>query len=246
MNWIILLVGVVIIAIYCSPLVKSKVNIGNIFGIILGSIICFIGIFYDIFVQLLNNKSFVLLMILVGIFILAHYITFMIIVLFARKTATTQNTIIVLGCRVKGDKPSKALLHRCEAAYKYLLGNEKAIAVLSGGQGSDELIAESECMKSILTDKGIGDGRLYIENKSTSTYENLVYSMKIIDENNLSKDVAIVTSEYHILRSLMIAKELKINAKAIPSKTANTLRIPYFSREVFGIWWQILKRCVKK
>lgn len=245
MNNLLIVFGLLIIAIYSSPLIKSKINIGNIFGIILGSILCLTGAFYSKFFELLKYISFDILLSIITIFVVAHYVTFIIIVFCARNTATNQDTIIVLGCRVKGDKPSKALLHRCESAYKYMNENSNAIAILSGGQGADEKISEAECMKNILLKKGIKENRLFIENKSTSTYENLKYSIEIINRNNLSNNIAIVTSEYHIKRSLMIAKEMNINAKAIPSKTANILRIPYFSREVFGIWWQIIKRCVK-
>lgn len=113
----------------------------------------------------------------------------------------------VLGCRVKGTVPTRALMSRCKAAFDYLTENKDSVAVLSGGQGADEDISEAECMYHILTEKGIDKTRLYIENASTSTEENLKFSSDVIDKNNLSKEIVICTSEYHIYRALMIAKK---------------------------------------
>lgn len=241
MNIILTIIGVLIILVYCSPLYKSKLNLGNVFGITLGFIICSIGLLYSRFSILINFWIFRAIFLLFTIFVLLHYITFMIIVFNAIKSATDEETIIVLGCRVKGDVPSLALQKRCESAYKYLCQNKNAVAIVSGGQGKDENISEAECMQKILIDKGIEKERIIIEDKSTSTYENLKFSKQIIESKNLSSKIAIVSSEYHIKRALMIAKKLGINAKGIPSKTIPIIRIPYFSREVFGIWWLIIK-----
>lgn len=43
--------------------------------------------------------------------------------------------IVVLGCQVKGTKPSKALKDRLDTAKEYMQANPETIAVLSGGQG---------------------------------------------------------------------------------------------------------------
>lgn len=67
---------------------------------------------------------------------------------FGKNTATNQKTLIVLGCRVKGDVPSLALQKRADAAYFYLLKNPDCVAILSGGQGKDENISEAACLKS--------------------------------------------------------------------------------------------------
>ncbi|WP_294905640.1 YdcF family protein [uncultured Eubacterium sp.] len=150
-------------------------------------------------------------------------------------------TVTVLGCRVKGTVPTRALMSRCKAAFDYLTENKNSVAVLSGGQGPDEDISEAECMYRILTEKGIDKTRLYIENASTSTEENLKFSSDVIDKNNLSKEIVICTSEYHIYRALMIAKKAGINATGLPAHSMRIFRIPAFTREVFGVWYLTLK-----
>ena len=68
-----------------------------------------------------------------------------------------------------------------------------ANAVLSGGQGSDEIMSEAQCMYNVLTESKIDSSRLYMEDKSTNTTENIRNSMKIIEDNNLNTDITIVT-----------------------------------------------------
>ena len=93
--------------------------------------------------------------------------------------------MIVLGCGVNGDRPSLMLTERLDAAYDYLNTHEEVVCILSGGQGKGENISEAECMYRSLTEKGIARDRLYKEDRSTSTRENLLYSKKIIEEKNL-------------------------------------------------------------
>ena len=96
-------------------------------------------------------------------------------------------------------------------------------------------------MYRILTEKGIDNTRLDIENASTSTEENRKFSSAVIDKNNLSNEIVICTSEYHIYRALMIAKKAGINATGLPAHSMRIFRIPTFTREVFGVWYLTLK-----
>ena len=98
----------------------------------------------------------------------------------ASKTAPKDETVmIVLGCGVNGDRPSLMLTERLDAAYDYLNTHEEVVGILSGGQGKGENISEAECMYRYLTEKGIAKERLYKEERSTSTRENLLYSTGI-------------------------------------------------------------------
>ena len=95
-------------------------------------------------------------------------------------------------------------------------------------------------MYRILTSLGIDEGRLIKEEKSTSTYENLLYSKELTQE----KRIAIATSEYHIYRAKLIAKELGLLASAIPAKSIPILRVSYFTREVFGVWYLKIRKAL--
>ena len=245
MKIILILFGVLIFLLYSLPLIRAKINIGNIFGMMTGILLLLSGIFCENINTLCEIKSYRIIFFALGvsaiIFYTAFFITLLKIIICEKYAKPKGKTITVLGCRVKGTVPTRALMSRCNAAYDYLIKNKNSVAVLSGGKGADEDISEAECMYRILTEKGIDKTRLYIENASTSTEENLKFSSVVIDKNNLSKEIIICTSEYHIYRALMIAKKAGINATGLPAHSMRILRIPAFTREVFGVWYLTLK-----
>lgn len=150
------------------------------------------------------------------------------------------DTVIVLGCQVRGEQPSLMLEERLKAAYDYLCNDPDAVCIVSGGQGSDESISEAECMYRYLVDKGIDSERLYMEDMSTSTRENLLFSLKIIQENGLNTRVAIVTNEFHEYRAGEVAKRLEMDFAAVPAATAWWLLPTFYVRELYGILYEWL------
>ena len=147
--------------------------------------------------------------------------------------------IIVLGAGVNGSKPSLSLQERIQAAYAYLTAHPNTIAVLSGGQGSGEDITEATCMYGELTAMGIDGSRLLLEEKSSSTMENLTFTMELLQAQSGSRParVGIVSSEYHLFRAGLFAKALGVESVGIPAKTTwVSLRLNYYLREVAAVW----------
>lgn len=153
-------------------------------------------------------------------------------------------TAVVLGAQVKPWGPSAVLRGRISGAQSYLEQNKTADAVLSGGQGSDEPTSEAKCIYDNLTKNGIENTRLYIEDKSTNTTENIENSLQVIKENNLNSDLATVTDFYHQLRVRIIMYQLGIkeNVGAVNSDTS-FFYLPVFTvREWFALPYQVLFR----
>ena len=117
------------------------------------------------------------------------------------------DVIVVLGCQVKGRIPSRALEDRLKTAETYLKDNPGTIAVLSGGQGFGEEISEADCMGIWLRERGISPDRLILERCSVNTAENLEFSRKLLKEKEEGRSLraGIVTSNFHMYRSLRIA-----------------------------------------
>ena len=113
--------------------------------------------------------------------------------------------IIVLGAAVRGDVPSLALSYRINKAYTYLKDNPDTQVIVSGGKGSGENVSEAECMARILEEKGIEASRILMEDKSTSTEENLEFSYPLIENDNTN--IGIVSSNFHLYRALRIANK---------------------------------------
>lgn len=151
--------------------------------------------------------------------------------------------IVVLGAKVNGTAPSVSLQDRIYAARDYLMDHPEAIAILSGGQGIDEGISEAECMYRELTALGVPENRLWLESKATSTWENLTFSLDIIEEKTGSRPtkLGLLSSEYHLYRASLFAKDCGVDAVGIPAATSwPTIRLNYFLREVAGVWHYIL------
>ena len=151
--------------------------------------------------------------------------------------------VVVLGAKVNGTAPSLSLSDRIRAAYQYLNDHPDTIAILSGGQGDDEGISEAQCMFEQLTMLGIDPGRLWLEEQASSTWENLQFSMSLIEEKTGSRpdSVGLISSEYHLFRASLFAKECGVEAIGIPAATSwVSLRINYFAREVAGVWHYLI------
>ncbi len=113
--------------------------------------------------------------------------------------------LVVLGAGLRGDRPSLVLMYRIEAAAEYLLVNPDSKVVVSGGQGANEWISEAEAMKKALVDLGIEESRIFMEDKSTSTNENLTFSKQFIPKD---ASVVIVTNKFHVFRACHLAREI--------------------------------------
>lgn len=156
----------------------------------------------------------------------------------ANKEPEPGATVVVLGCRVYGERASLSMVERLDAAYEYLTEHPEAKCVLSGGKGDGENITEAECMYRYLVNKGIDESRLYKEEASTTTRENLLFSKQLIEEQGLNPVIAIATSEYHEYRAGLIAKSLGIEYAAVSGKTAIWLFPTYYVRELYGILYE--------
>lgn len=111
---------------------------------------------------------------------------------------------VVLGAQVKGKKPSLALSQRLQAALETAEKYPSIPLILSGGQGQGEHITEAECMRNYLVENGVGETRLLLEDKSTTTRENLLFSDGLY--GCAGKRCAVISNDFHICRALLIAK----------------------------------------
>lgn len=146
------------------------------------------------------------------------------------KADGTNEYAIVLGAKVKkGNIPSLALQYRLETALAYAIENPHVKLVVSGGQGSDEDIEEAVVMKNFLLENGITEGRIIVENKSTSTYENLLFSQKILPDN--VKSITIITSDYHLYRAKMLARKLDWETDVVAAETPKIVEMKVRLRE---------------
>ncbi|MBE6836082.1 MAG: YdcF family protein [Ruminococcaceae bacterium] len=243
-RYLFLVFGLLIFIIYFAPVIGRILNIANLLGMAVGIVLIIVFVFYNKFavvIKRLSSKKFGkciigVFLVFVITFVAVFSVTLFSVIRSSGYTAKNETTVIVLGCRVFGTEPSRELQKRCDAAFEYLEKNTEAVAILTGGKGDDEDISEAQCLFNLLKEKGIDKNRLYIEDKSTTTDENIKFAKEIIDQNNLSTDVAIVTTAYNQKRAAMTAEKYSLNASSIPAYSGFWSIPTYFTREVFAVW----------
>lgn len=175
---------------------------------------------------------------ILSILLMSFVIIETLIIIEGRKAPTEKvDYVIVLGARLYGDKPSPALLERLKVAKEYLMENEDVKVVVSGGQGINEDIPEAHAMEKYLVDNGVQNDRIIIEDKSTTTFENLNMSLdkvgEVDDRENIK--ILIATNKYHIFRSKLLAKRLGVIPYGLPAKIPFTIVLHSYIREYLAV-----------
>lgn len=150
--------------------------------------------------------------------------------------------VLVLGARVNGDTVSAALALRLDAAYEYVSDemNRECKIIVAGGKGSGENVSEGYAMKQYLIAKGIDGGRIFVEDLSTDTNENISFSKELYIQDS-SKSVVIVSNNFHMYRALRLARANGLdNASGICAPCQPALLLNYMVREAVGITKEIV------
>ncbi len=151
--------------------------------------------------------------------------------------------VVVLGAKVRHDGPSVSLWDRIYAAADYLDRHPDVIAVVSGGQGADEPMSEAQSMYDELVALGIDPERIWLEDQATSTWENLNFSLDLIEEKTGQRptELGVLSSEYHLFRASLFADACGVEFVGIPAQTSRlSQKINHFMREVAGVWHYLI------
>ena len=132
------------------------------------------------------------------------------------------NYVVIHGCGLSGgEKMTRLLSNRVDKAIEiYEKCAEKPFLIPSGGQGSDEKISEAQAMKAYLVSHGIPEAHILPEDRSATTKENLLNSKEIIDGRQGGRKTALVSSNYHIYRCLLLAREAGLKCTGIGADVA--------------------------
>ena len=139
-----------------------------------------------------------------------------------------KDVIIILGCGIRNDgTPTPLLKGRIDRALAHAreqkeAGGKDVVFVTSGGQGPNEVISESACMKRYLMEQGVPEDRIIEEDLSTSTFENMRFSKERLAEAGLlgpDVKIAFSTTNYHVFRSGLYARRVKMRAQGMGART---------------------------
>ncbi len=240
---IILVLEVFLLILFIMPL--PVINPGNAAGMVICSLLIAVTIFHKPFFRMLKSTwihggagrgAIIALAVFVTACVLyAGVLSFKMYKAMSNEPEKTE-LIVVLGCQVRGETPSRMLRHRLDTAYEAMQKHPDALCVVSGGKGSDELISEAEAMRRYLVAKGADESRIVMEDKSTNTFENIKFSFELTDKLGYDRDITIVTDGYHQYRAGLIAR--KQGAESVTAYSAPTelkFRATYWVREWLGL-----------
>ncbi len=224
---------------------KEKRKLSNLltllFGMFLFAFIIFNNIFYDKVPSIIQNLLIIIEILI--IYFICSFLNYYITTLLYRviKPKHNKDYIIVLGSGlINGDKVSKLLGSRIDKAIDFYnrqkINYKTPKIIFSGGQGLDETISEGEAMKNYALERKIPLEDIIVEDKSTTTYENFLFSKKIIEEKSEKKpEVTFSTSDYHVFRAAIYAKRVGLNIVGMGAKTAKYYLPNAYIREYIAI-----------
>ena len=172
----------------------------------------------------------------------------------------TYDYIIIHGAGLDGPRPTPLLAGRIDKALElWNKQHQYGKFVVSGGQGADEVVSEAQAMCDYLLEKDVPLDAILMEDKSTTTWENLKYSIGIINNDRTASanttsvnassssgssatsttatecTTAVVTSDFHVFRCAEYAHNLGLKADGIGSHTKGWYWPTAFIREFIAI-----------
>lgn len=142
---------------------------------------------------------------------------------------------IVLGMSMWGDEPSPGLKERLDYGLKLYREGKFSRFIVSGGLDQEDYkFTEGQGMRNYLVEQGVPDEAILMENESTSTYENLLFSQKIMKREGMSSAV-IITHTFHGRRAKEIAGELGYPAPELGLTDSKVMSMAkYKTREILA------------
>ena len=219
----------------------------NMLGIILGGSICLLTIVTGL-IRAFSNSNLGMDIIsdyiyyLIFMYITYHECIFLSASILGLKAAKhvpkfDKDAIIILGCQTRSDGTLTTLLKsRVDRAIEFSKMQKKStgkdiIFVPSGGKGNDEIMSEAQSIKNYLIENEINEQSILIEDKAVNTYENIKFSNIIINDKIKNPKIAFSTTNYHVLRTGIIATKQGIDIEGIGAKTKAYYWINAFIRE---------------
>ncbi|MEG2289416.1 MAG: YdcF family protein [Clostridium sp.] len=224
-----------VLLIFNSKILKTKEGnrFANKLSLILGLYILLLItliIIYLFYGYKLNSITLILLLqfILNGVYFCSLFFIYLIYSYIYQTLPVKMSVdyIIVLGSGLIGDKVPPLLKSRLDKAIEIynskIIENKEVKIIVSGGKGADELVSEASAMKNYLLSQNIKDKSIILEDKSLNTYENILFSKKIIDKSKKSNrcNCVIVTNNFHVFRASVYSRKANLKAQGVGAPTA--------------------------
>ncbi|MFI9810887.1 YdcF family protein [Saccharothrix variisporea] len=149
------------------------------------------------------------------------------------------DAVVVLGAGLVGDRVPPLLASRLDRAVRLyrreVAAGGSPVIVVSGGQGADEAVSEALAMQRWLVTAGVPEDAVVLEDQATTTEENLRNSRAVLDSLGHTGRTVAVTNNYHVFRTAVTARRLRLKMGVIGSRTAFYFLPSAFLREFVAI-----------
>lgn len=140
-------------------------------------------------------------------------------------------TMVIFGCQMKQDGPSVLLRDRLDTALTYLEGHPDMTVIVTGGKGDDEHQSEAQGMYDYLTAHGVDGKRIYKEDRSRNTWQNVNYTLDLMEKEGmeLTQDVVLVSNGFHLSRIQLLwdrARNARLANETYRDQYISTLAAP--------------------
>jgi uncharacterized SAM-binding protein YcdF (DUF218 family) len=158
---------------------------------------------------------------------------------------TNADAAVILGASVWNDKPSPVFQERINhGIWLYKNGYVKYL-IFTGGTGKYSNVSESFVAMNYTIENSIPIEKIFIEEKSRVTFENIFYARNIIRDNNFAK-IIIVSDPLHMKRAITMARDLNLNVYPSPTPTtryiSSTKQLNFLLYELFYyIFYELYK-----
>lgn len=220
--------------------IRANWNAGTLLMWIISAALIFYGIFHKQ-VDALTRQGFgraLKFLFLFGVLVYAGLFVFVAVSGYTDGAKGDENALIVLGAGVHGERVSNVLARRLQAALGAWQASPDAYIVVTGGQGPGEDIPEALAMQRWLEARGVPAEKIIMEDKSTSTEENLAFAKRLLAEKGVddAQPVAVVTNAFHCYRAGQYAEKLGFSdVRTVPATMTPISILPSYLREVLAI-----------
>jgi uncharacterized SAM-binding protein YcdF (DUF218 family) len=224
---------------------KENRSLGNTLTLLLGVALILFNLFNLIVENVLWTPLLYLNLLVTLTFGYLLFVTWSIItstlVINLIKPAYDKDYLIVLGAGlIDGERVTPLLAGRIDAAIAFMHAQQAATGhsaklLMSGGQGSDEKVPESIAMKEYALSVGIPESSILTEERSTTTWENFLFSRDMMQARSSDFKSAYFSNEYHILRAGIFARRLGLKSEGGGSRTSLYFVPNAFIREVAAL-----------
>jgi vancomycin permeability regulator SanA len=125
---------------------------------------------------------------------------------FVQNNNLSYDTAVIFGAAVwSKNKPSPVLRERILKALSLYRSDKVKTFVVTGGHARGEL-TEAQVAKNLLVEKGIDESNIIVENKTTSTAEQVRYIRDSIFIKNNYRNLILVSDNFHLRRITEMCK----------------------------------------